>query len=216
MYLTLEEMSSQIAELQKIYLRRYGEQQNIQRLIVQKEENIAALQKEADNLTIGKKIMEEGCKEAREQGRQLLELMTSMAIESVFQDDSAVKLTLTEKADSTTLDVRMTTKDENGNTVVTDPALDGGGLRDILSAAFFVAVGTTVKDNHAPFVLDEPSKFVSKGELAENFAEYMRGLSTYSGKQMIVATHDEALLKMGDAKYNIEKVGNFSQVTREV
>lgn len=214
--MTLEEINEKLSLARNIYLTRSGEQENLRQLIAQKEKTLAELQKDSDNLTIGKKIMEEGCKEAREQGRQLLELMTSMAIESVFQDDSAVKLTLTEKADSPTLDVRMTTKDEDGNTVVTDPALDGGGLRDILSAVFFVAIGTTVKDNYAPFVLDEPSKFVSKGALAENFADYVSGLSTYSEKQMIVATHDEALLKMGDTKYNIEKIGNFSQVTREV
>lgn len=216
MYVTIEEYQKHLNQIRNLYLTQKGESENLKKMSEAKEKTIKDLEKESENLLIGKKIIEDACKEAREQGRQMLEQMSSGALDFVFKDDSSVALQLNENSQNISLDVRMTTKDDNGNTVMLDPNLDGGGLRDILSTAFLVSIGCTVKDNYAPLVLDEPSKFVSKGTLAENFAAYMKDLSICSDKQMIVSTHDEALLKMGDTKHHIVKVGNYSEVTKEV
>lgn len=214
--MNIEELQQHLTSIKNSYLTQKGELDNLKKVTTQKEQDITKAEKEAENLLIGKKIIEDACKEAREQSRQLLEAMATIAIESVFKDDTAVLLQLTENSQGVSLDVKIVSKDEHGQPQISNPGFDGGGLNDILSTSFLVSIGNTVQDNYAPLVLDEPSKFVSKGALAENFAAYMKDLSIFSGKQLIVSTHDEALLTMGDTRHNLVKVGNYSQVTKEV
>ena len=214
--MTIEELQKHLGKVKDSYLTQKGELDNLRKVTEQKKKDIATAEEESENLLIGKKVIEDACKEAREQSRQLLEQMATIAIDSVFKDDTAVQLQLVENSQSVSLDVKIVSKDANGETQVSNPGFDGGGLNDILSTSFLVAIGSTVPDNYAPLVLDEPSKFVSKGTLAENFAAYMKDLSIYSGKQLIISTHDEALLTMGDTKHNLVKVGNYSQVTKEL
>lgn len=214
--MNIEDYQKHISRVKSFYLTQKGELETLKRVIDDKEKSVARLEKETEDLATGKKVIEEACKEAREQSRQLLEGMATIAIDSVFKDDTAVLLQLNETAQGASLDVKIVSRDENGQMQISNPSFDGGGLNDILSTAFLVSIGNTVPDNYAPLVLDEPSKFVSKGTLAENFAAYMKDLSIFSTKQMIISTHDEALLVMGDTKHNLVKVGNYTQVTREV
>lgn len=214
--MNIEDYQKHISRVKSFYLTQKGELERLKRVITDKEKDVARLEKETEGLTTGKKVIEEACKEAREQSRQLLESMATIAIDSVFKDETAVLLQLNETAQGASLDVKIVSRDENGQMQISNPSFDGGGLNDILSTAFLVSIGNTVPDNYAPLVLDEPSKFVSKGTLAENFAAYMKDLSIFSTKQMIISTHDEALLVMGDTKHNLVKVGNYTQVTREV
>ena len=214
--MTIEELQKHLGKIKNFHLTQQGELDNLKKVTEQKKKDIATAEQDAENLLIGKKIIEDACKEAREQSRQLLEQMATIAIDSVFQDDTAVSLQLNENSQGVSLDVKIISKDENGEKQISNPGFDGGGLNDILSTSFLVSIGNTVQDNFAPLVLDEPSKFVSKGTLAENFAAYMKDLSLFSGKQLIVSTHDEALLAMGDTRHNLVKVGNHSQVTKEL
>ena len=214
--MTIEELQKHLGQVKNFHLTQKGELDNLKKVTEQKKKDIEEAEKDSEKLLIGKKIIEDACKEAREQSRQLLESMATIAIESVFKDDTAVLLQLNENSQGVSLDVKIQSQDENGETQISNPGFDGGGLNDILSTSFLVSIGNTVPDNYAPLVLDEPSKFVSKGTLAENFAAYMKDLSIYYGKQLIISTHDEALLTMGDTKHNLVKVGNYSQVTKEV
>lgn len=214
--MTIEEIQKHLEQVKKFHLTQQGELDNLKKVTDQKKKDIETAEQESEKLLIGKKVIEDACKEAREQSRQLLESMATIAIDSVFKDDTAVSLQLNENSQGVSLDVKIISKDDNGEVQTSNPNFDGGGLNDILSTSFLVSIGTTVPDNYAPLVLDEPSKFVSKGTLAENFAAYMKDLSMYYGKQLIISTHDEALLTMGDTKHNLVKVGNYSQVTKEV
>ena len=78
-------------------------------------------------------------------------------------------------------------------------------------------MGSTDENNFAPYILDEPSKYVSKGELADNFAKYMRSVVDFTNKQIIMSTHDEAMSNIGDRKYNIIKDNNtkISEIFKE-
>lgn len=214
--MTIEEIQKHLEQVKKFHLTQQGELDNLKKVTDQKKKDIEAAEQESEKLLIGKKVIEDACKEAREQSRQLLEAMATKAIDAVFTDDTAVSLQLNENSQGVSLDVKIISKDDNGEIQTSNPNFDGGGLNDILSTSFLVSIGMTVPDNYAPLVLDEPSKFVSKGTLAENFAAYMKDLSMFYGKQLIISTHDEALLIMGDTKHNLVKVGNYSQVTKEV
>lgn len=217
MDVNLLEIKNRLETNKNFYLSKKGELDNLNNEIKIKENTISSLVKENENLMIEKKLIEEACTEAREQGRQFLEEIATTAASSVFKDDTKVKLILDEKGNNPILDVRVTQTDEYGVEQVIDPNFDGGGLNDILSLCFLISIGATVEDNFAPYILDEPSKYVSKGKFATYFADYMRDVATFTNKQMIMSTHDEAMLDIGSTRYSILKnpTTKASEITKE-
>ena len=75
-----------------------------------------------------------------------------------------------------------------------------------------------VPDNYAPYGLDEPTKFVSKGELAVNAAQFIRNMVSFTGKQTIVSTHDSELQKDCQCRYKmvLDKETGISKAHKEI
>lgn len=211
------ELRNRLNNNKNFYMSKKGELDNITNEIKFKNDTINLLKKEYEKLTIEKKLIEEACTEAREQGRQFLEDIATLAASSVFKDDTKVKLILDEKGNNAILEVKVTQTDEYGVEQIIDPNFDGGGLNDILSLCFLISIGSTVENNFAPYILDEPSKYVSKGNFAINFADYMKDVCSFTNKQIIISTHDEAMLDIGNTRYSILKNAKtkVSELTKE-
>lgn len=210
-------LRNRLKENRNFYLSKLGELKNIEKELSLKTIETENLQKESEKLQLEKKLIDNACTEAREQGRQFLEELATLAATSVFKDDTKVKLVLDEKGNSPVLDVFVTQLDEYNQEQTIDPNLDGGGLNDVLSMCFLIAIGSTIEDNFAPYILDEPSKYVSKGEFAANFADYMKDVASFTNKQIIMSTHDAELLDIGNTKYTVIKnpTTKISEVTRD-
>lgn len=210
-------LKNRLKDTKNFYLSKKGELDNINKEIDLKTKDLLNLEEEQNRLLIEKKLIEEACTEAREQGRQFLEEIATLAATSVFKDDTKVKLILDEKGNNPILDVKVTQVDEFGVEQVINPNFDGGGLNDILSLCFLISIGSTVDNNFAPYILDEPSKYVSKGNFAINFADYMKDVASFTNKQVIMSTHDEAMLDIGSTRYSIVKnpKTKVSEVTKE-
>lgn len=213
----LNTLKNRLKDTKNFYLSKKGELDNINKEINLKTNDLLNLEEEQNKLLIEKKLIEEACTEAREQGRQFLEEIATLAATSVFKDDTKVKLILDEKGNNPILDVKVTQVDEFGVEQVINPNFDGGGLNDILSLCFLISIGSTVDNNFAPYILDEPSKYVSKGNFAINFADYMKDVASFTNKQVIMSTHDEAMLDIGSTRYSIVKnpKTKVSEVTKE-
>ena len=210
-------LKNRLKDTKNFYLSKKGELDNINKEIDLKTKDLLNLEEEQNKLLIEKKLIEEACTEAREQGRQFLEEIATLAATSVFKDDTKVKLILDEKGNNPILDVKVTQVDEFGVEQVINPNFDGGGLNDILSLCLLISIGSTVDNNFAPYILDEPSKYVSKGNFAINFADYMKDVASFTNKQVIMSTHDEAMLDIGSTRYSIVKnpKTKVSEVTKE-
>lgn len=198
-------LKNRIDECKKHCISKNGELEIIKKNISLKENQKQELEKSNNTLLTKKMLIEESCSEARENGRQLLSQISTSLVQSVFTDSTEVKLEVGSKDSIPTADVVVLNKYESGVAEIDPSDSDGGGLADIVSLSLFMAVGQTVEDNYAPYILDEPSKYVSKGDFSMKFAESFKNLVDYSGKQTIISTHDEYLLESGDTKYNIVK-----------
>lgn len=214
---TLEILRSRLKDGQRFYLSKKGELDNIEKELKLNENNLKAIEKETEKLMIEKQLIDNACTEAREQGRQFLQELATLAVSSVFRDDTEVELVLNEKGNSPVLDVFVTERDEYNQKQIIDPNLDGGGLNDVISMCFLISIGSTVEDNFTPYILDEPSKYVSKGDFAFNFADYMKDVSEFTNKQIIMSTHDAEMLDIGKTRYTIHKnpTTKISEVTKE-
>lgn len=184
---------------------KQGELNIINQSIKEKELEKDKLTESNEKLLLKKKLIEDSCSEARENGRELLSEISTSLIQSIFNEKTRVNLNIELKDGIPNADVSVLNEYKDGISEVDPTRNDGGGLADVVALSLFMSIGQTVDDNYAPYVLDEPSKFVSKGELSEKFAEAFKELVEYSGKQTIISTHDECLKETGETIYHITK-----------
>ena len=152
-----------------------------------------------------KKLIEDSASEARNNGIELLEEILTSSVQTVFGDNTTAKLNVSLKEGIPYLVPSILQESENGTITINPTEADGGGLADILSLSSFMALGQLVEDNFAPNVLDEPTKYVSKGESALKSADFVKNMVRFTKKQTIVSTHDDALLDQRDVGYKLIK-----------
>lgn len=201
----LSNLLKDIENVKSIYNANLGRESEIKRQLSEKTNLLNSIKSKQDETLTRKVILEESSKDARENGRQLLSEVCSSAVQSVFNGDVKVEIDMGNKSGEAVADVSITTnyKDKIVNDV--DPTEeDGGGLADILAVAFFMTLAQLNGENNtAPFLFDEPSRNVSKGEYSKKFSEFLREMVSYIGKQTILATHDDFLLNIGDCSYKL-------------
>lgn len=198
----------QIEELQSFYDKKTGELEQIKKDKETIEKEQSELIKKQEKLLIEKKLIDKSCMQARLDGKQALEDLVNFCMEAIFEDETRINLNLGSRDGIPTIDIEIkTTKD--GEEVTILPELDGGGINDIISTAIFVGLGIlNIEENKSIYVLDEPSKYISKGVYSEKFAEYFKELLHQLDKQVVISTHDENLAEIGDASFFLEKDDN--------
>jgi DNA repair exonuclease SbcCD ATPase subunit len=92
----------------------------------------------------------------------------------------------------------------------------GGGVIDIVSFAMRLAVWSLTRPRTEPlFVLDEPFKFVKGAGKLEMVGQVLQELSKSLGVQIIMASHDDALIEASDTAYRVIIDNDISEVRRE-
>lgn len=215
----LSELMGRISNIDKHIKEERAKQGLLQK---QKNDKEALKKKKIEDnevLLMQKALLNDTSKEARNQGKEILADMATLAVQSVFGDNMYVDINITEKDGIPQADVTVFKKYDYGVIEVDPSGNDGGGLADIVSLALFMGVRQINGDkNFAPNVLDEPSKYVSDGSLSEKFAEFLPSMVNYSKRQTIVATHDIPLMEAGDVVYKmtLDKNTGISHVNKVI
>lgn len=211
-------VSERLEKLKKEFYRANGEKANLENQKIRQEQDVEELTKKSKETGIMKQLLEKASEEARENGKQVLSETSSNAIQMVWDDNMEVDMNIQIKRGVPNADlfIRQTS---DGHVLETDPAQEeGGGLADIVSASTFMSLGMLVGDNNkAPYFLDEPTKYVSKGN-SDNVAKFLKEIVDYSQKQTILITHDSVIAESGDKVFkvvkDVEGTSSVSEVVR--
>lgn len=199
------DLMKQIEDLQSFYDKKTGELEQIKKDKETIEKEQEELLKRQEILLIEKKLIDKSCTQARLDGKQALEDLVNFCMESIFEDETKINLNLGSRDGIPTIDIEIKII-KDGEDITILPELDGGGINDIISTAIFIGLGIlNIEENKSIYVLDEPSKYISKGIYSEKFAEYFRELLHQLNKQVIISTHDENLAEIGDSLFFLEK-----------
>ena len=173
-------------------------------LLFEKENRHNILNKETEKLLMAKGLIDKATDFAREKGKNVLEESVSEILKLIFGDSYSIEIELKEKAGSPVANVYIK-KNIGLNTEIINLDNEGGGLRDIVSLSFFIAISKLLSDNRAMILLDEPTPAVSES-YSEQVAEAIKLLTKYLEKQSIVITHErEYLPNLIDNVYYIEQ-----------
>ena len=158
-----------------------------------KQAQMAKLNQDIEYATIARELLTKATESAREDGKSILESAVTEIVQMVFDSNYEVEIVLTTKANNPVADVYVKKRIGHSHELI-NVQNEGGGLRDVISLAFFVAVSRLVGgDNGAFITFDEPTKAVSKGK-AESVALAFERLTSYLKKQSIIITHEREYL----------------------
>lgn len=188
-------------------------------LMQQHKEQLLDLNKidhDTKDIMLARDLLEKATDTAREKGCKILTDTATSIVQMVFGANYELKITLSVRAEVPVADVYFKKQIAHKNQLINIDN-DGGGLRDIVSLAFFISIASVVSRNNnngAIIALDEPTPAVSAG-YAEETAKAITALLNYAHKQAIIITHErEYLPQMIDKVYYIEQgVDGVSKAT---
>lgn len=186
-------LKNKINKLESFLTTKNAELELFKNQLSEKREKINEINRESYNVTLARELLEHTSTEAREKGESILEEAVSEVLKIVFGDSYSVKLKTSIRGGTPSTEVYVIKRIGMQNEMI---SLDneGGGLKEVLSLAFFVTVSRlTSSENAALVVMDEPTGAVSGGH-AESTAEAISILTEYLEKPSIIITHEREFL----------------------
>lgn len=214
MFMTFEELEEATNLLKNEYIKREAIKTRLESELKEEEKVIADCKDEISKYEKKKAVLVEASNEARNHSISVFEGVATNALKEILGDNLSVEIAVSEINGNKTLEflVKSTYADHE---VIVDPTTeDGGGVADVVSLASLIAMNSFLSDeNDAPIILDEPTKFVSKGN-AESVAKFLKTISEDFGKQIIMVTHDGVSSNFADKAYRVALDNNgTSQIT---
>lgn len=135
--------------------------------------------------------------------------LVSSALATVFNDPYQFQVEFVVRRDKTEADLIW----RHGESCYLP---NGGGVRDVSAFALRVALWSLREKRSRPvLILDEPFKHLKPSALQERAGAMLKEISAKLGLQIIMVTHDEALVENADAVYRVTKKGGVSDAKKE-
>lgn len=171
-----------------------------QELILQ----IKSLKDESSFVMTEKEFIKEVCHQGRTEAGSFLKNLVTNSVQYILGDEYSINIKFDERGATPTAEILVKT-DIGGYEVEVDPASeDGGGIADIVALVFqALYIVITSPDSDTPIILDEPTKFVSKGQYAANTANFLCELAETYNKQILMVTHDSTLASIANLSFDV-------------
>lgn len=211
---TLEQLRSRLGKARVALGERKGQQNRLLR-------DRAACQTQLDDLREHEQVFEQvivllqqTSEHARKQAREQIEMLVTNTLRSVFGPDYAFKIVLTEKAGRPEAEFYVVSN-YGGEPLETRPQDSrGGGVVDVVSLGLRIAMLETYRPRlEGALILDEPAKHVSD-EFIQPTAQFLKTISDFFGRQVIMVTHDDHLAETAEVAYRVVLRDDRSVATR--
>ena len=137
--------------------------------------------------------------------------ITTLALESIFDDPYELKVEFVERRNKTECDLKFA---RNGEEL--DPmSASGGGAVDVAAFALRIASWSMERPRSSPvIILDEPMRFLSEN-LQERASKMIKELSVKLGIEFIIITHEQELTTYADKVFEVTNRKGISKVTEK-
>jgi len=209
----IQVLAQQIEEMKRIYLTNKGKADQLLERQKQKEAALVKLRENSEILEQVRILLQQTSEFAREQARQQVEWLVTSALQAIFGPELEFKIELNEVRGRPEAEFYVVSKYGGIEVKVKPQDARGGGIIDTISLALrFAIIHLFQPPIGGPIILDEPAKHVSEEYIA-NVAQFLKNISTYFNRQVIMVTHNNYLSEMGDTSYRIELKDGQSQIT---
>lgn len=137
--------------------------------------------------------------------------LATLAMQSVLPAPYELKILFDSKWDRTEASIILC---RDGKEVSPMDA-SGGGVVDVVTFGLRMSLWTLQNPRSAPvFILDEPFTAVSR-DLQDRVSSLLKEISERLGVQMIIVTHEEAVIAQADRIFHVALSDGVSSVTQE-
>jgi DNA repair exonuclease SbcCD ATPase subunit len=179
--------------------------------ISETRQNVIELTKSLHYHEKAKEIVREVGMATQEKLQYHISDITSLALESIFDDPYELKVEFVKRRDKVECDLLFV---RNGEGV--DPlSASGGGAVDVASFALRIASWSMMQPRtRNTIILDEPMRFLSE-DLQERASKMIKELSEKLGLQFIIITHEPTLAMHADKEFKVVNKKGVSKVTQK-
>ncbi len=211
---SLELLRSRLGRAQVALGERKGQQRRLQQEL---DSCRAQLAENTEQATVFEQVivlLQQTSEHARKQAREQIEMLVTNTLRSVFGPEYTFKIELTEKAGRPEAEFYVTSN-YGGEQLMTRPQDSrGGGVVDVVSLGLRIAMLETHRPRlEGALILDEPAKHVSDEYIAPT-ASFLKMVSDFFGRQVIMVTHNAHLAETASAAYQVRLQEERSVVTR--
>ena len=197
-----------IFEAKKLVQQREGRKIELEDSIEQTIVRIRKDKKYQKNLEKAHEILKQVGLQTQQQLIYHISDVTSVALESVFDEPYRLVLDFVERRNKNECDILF---EKNGEKI--DPMLaSGGGVVDLAAFALRIASWSMqIPPTRSIIILDEPFKHLSKN-LHTRASEMVKLLADKLGIQFIIITHESALSTYADRTFEVTQRKGISRV----
>lgn len=192
------------------YTNLVAEKRVLERTIQAYDKKVKVNKARLGRLEEARIILTEVTRQTQSYFKDRVEKLVTMAIQSVYDRKISFKFILLDKNNRLNCIPKV---EENGHEFNLEFS-KAGGLLDIVSLAFQVVLWSLRSPRSRPvFILDEPVKFVGKGDLLLRAGRLIRKLSHELNLQFIITTHEAQLARIAaDKIFHVTYDGKESTV----
>ena len=185
-----------------------GAKQLTEQQITDTETTITDLNRSLHFHEKAREIVREVGMKTQEQLQYSISDITSLALESIFEDPYELKVEFVQRRNKTECDLLFVRDGER-----VDPlTASGGGAVDVASFALRIASWSMQNPRtRSLIVLDEPLRFLSI-DLQEKASMMIKELSEKLGIQFLIITHEETLATYADKEFRVVNKKGISEI----
>ena len=201
--------------LEKILQFQKGKKSSLQKTINQLKRSIKVLEKRAKDTTKAKWVLTEVARITQDRFKEKVNDLVTLSVQSVFDRPFEFELQFVRQRNK--FECVPIVREGDDEYVPKDDL--GGSIIDLISFVFRVVLWSLQRapDRSRPiFILDEPMKWVGKGETLRRAGHVLRELSHNLKFQLIIITHEPELARIADKAYTVQHNGEWSVVTEGV
>jgi DNA repair exonuclease SbcCD ATPase subunit len=212
---SIENIENNFFKIYQFVERKIGERDRIKKEIEEKENELKKIEKNRIILKKSEEILKNAYEKVRKNTMYGIELLVNKALEKIF-DDITFKIELEEERNKKVAKpiVKKLTKNFEFEG---DPLNSSGGtVSQIISLALRISIleKSLNPKFEGPLILDEPLTFLDE-ESKRKIGEFIKSLSEYLNRQIILITHDRILMEIGNKIFYV-KSENGESIVKEV
>ena len=184
----------ELEEIKEIIQQRKGSRFQTEKDLSKIKREIKRGNKDIVNHEKAREIIRLVGKETQEQLTFHISDVTSLAMETVFENPYKLCMDFVQRRDKTECDITFERNGEKVNPLDSS----GGGAADIASFALRIAsYSMAVRKTRNTIILDEPFKFLSRDKI-DKASQMLKELSNKLNIQFIIVSHDVTLIEYAD------------------
>lgn len=208
----INSLAKQLEEMKKVYLVNKTKRDELleQKKLIEKK--LETIRENSDLLEQVRILLHQTSEYSREQARQQVEWLVTNALQAIFGGEIEFKIELGENRNRPEAEFYVVSHYDGVELKVKPQDARGGGIVDVVSLALrFAILHLFQPPIGGPIILDEPAKHVSEEYIA-SVAQFLKNVSSYFQRQVVMVTHNNYLSEMADTAYRVELRDGKSQV----